>query len=125
MPDTVSSQILFDDKHKHIVKLLNASDGSGESAITKVDVSALAHPCDKVRLMNVWYTVSGMIAQLLWDADTDVPILNLQGDGHFCFEEFGGLPNNAGTGVTGDVKLTTVGASSGDSYSLILGFRKH
>lgn len=125
MPDVVSSQILVDDNQQHVVKLLSASDGTGESAVTKVDVSALVGAPSKIRLMEAWYSVSGMIAQILWDADTDVPILNFQGDGYMCFERFGGLKNNAGAGVTGDVKLTTVGHSSGDSYSLVLGFRKY
>ena len=29
-------------------------------------------------------------------------------------------PNNAGSGVTGDIDFTTVGHSSGDAYSIIL-----
>ena len=37
---------------------------------------------------------------------------------------FGGLPNNAGSGVTGDVQFTTVGHSSGDTYTIILYLRK-
>ena len=32
----------------------------------------------------------------------------------------GGVTNNAGSGKTGDVLLTTVGHSSGDSYSIVI-----
>jgi hypothetical protein len=30
------------------------------------------------------------------------------------------LPNNAGSGKTGDIQFTTIGASSGDTYTVIL-----
>jgi hypothetical protein len=33
---------------------------------------------------------------------------------------FGGIPNNAGTGVTGDVLFTTSDASAGDMYTIVL-----
>jgi len=39
--------------------------------------------------------------------------------------EFTGLKNNAGTGVTGDIMLTTVGHSSGDAYTVILKMTKN
>jgi predicted aconitase with swiveling domain len=43
-----------------------------------------------------------------------------------CFEEFGGLKNNAGAGVTGDVLATTEGWGSGTkSFTVILEFKKH
>ena len=31
-----------------------------------------------------------------------------------------GIPNNAGSGVNGDLLLTTVGHSSGDAYSIVI-----
>ena len=41
MADAVTSQTLFDgDKHV-VMKFTNISDGTGESAVKKVDVSAL------------------------------------------------------------------------------------
>jgi len=36
------------------------------------------------------------------------------------YDSFTGIPNNAGSGVTGDIDFTTVGHSSGDSYHIIL-----
>ena len=41
------------------------------------------------------------------------------------FQDFGGIPNNAGSGVTGDIDSTTVGHSSGDAYSIILVLNKN
>lgn len=124
MPDEVSSQTLVDGSRNVVMKFTNTSDGSGESAITKVDVSGLNGAPTKVKIERIHYDVAGMVVRLLWDADTDVTILDLQGDGCFDATGYGGLINNAGTGVTGDIKFTTVGASSGDSYSIILEMAK-
>ena len=41
MADTVTSQTIQDGERKAVLKFTNISDGSGESAVTKVDVSAL------------------------------------------------------------------------------------
>jgi hypothetical protein len=92
--------------------------------VLKVDVSALSGAPTSVSVVRVHYAVVGMVATLLWDANTDVRILDLAGNGTFDLEAFGGLPNNASTGVTGDILLTTTGHSSGDSYAIVLEMRK-
>lgn len=120
MADLVTSQTLIDGPRNVVMKFTNTSDGTGESAVLKVDVSTLSGAPARVTVKRVHYSVAGMVARLLWDATTDVTILDLQGDGHFDAECFGGLWNNAGTGITGDIMLTTVGHTAGDSYSIIL-----
>lgn len=120
MADLVTSQTLIDGPRNVVMKFTNTSDGTGESAVLKVDVSTLSGAPARVRIKRVHYSVAGMVARLIWDATTDVTILDLQGDGHFEAECFGGLYNNAGAGVTGDILLTTVGHTAGDSYSIIL-----
>jgi hypothetical protein len=42
MADAVTSQTIQDGEKRAILKFTNASDGTGESAVKKVDVSALA-----------------------------------------------------------------------------------
>jgi len=120
MADAVTSQTLLDGPRNVVMKFTNTSDGTGESAVTKVDVSELSGAPSRVKIKRVIFNVQGMVARLLWDADTDVTALDLSGDGEMCFEKIGGLPNNAGAGVTGDIKLTTIGHTSGDSYSIVL-----
>lgn len=124
MADAVSSQTLIDGAKNVVVKLTNTSDGTGESAVTKVDVSALSGAPAKVKINKIHYSVAGMVARLLWDATADVTIVDLQGDGCLDASCFGGLTNNAGAGVTGDIKLTTVGHTAADSYSIILEMAK-
>lgn len=126
MADAVTSQTIVDGRKNVVMKFTNISDGTGESAVTKVDVSALSGVPASVRIMKLHYVMIGMGARLLWDASADVLAFQLpvDGAGTFDFTPFGGIPNNAGSGVTGDIQLTTVSHSSGDSYSIILEMEK-
>ncbi len=65
-----------------------------------------------------------MVVTLLWGANTNVRIVDLRGDGHMNLSEFGGLKNNAGIGVTGNILLTTAGHVVNSSYTIILKMRK-
>lgn len=125
MADAVSSQLLADGLSQAVMKFINVSDGTGESAVLKVDVSALAanqtgQPCTGVTIRRIHASVNGMSVNILWDADTDVSAF-VVGQGIYSFDlSTSPLWNNAGTGKTGDVLFTTIGASSGDTYSIIL-----
>ena len=132
MADAVASQIIVDGPSFVAIKLTNISDGTGETAVTKVDVSALeadsrtGQSCTAVNKERIWWQCIGMKVRILFDADTDVMAIELgeNQSGNHDYSIFGGLTNNAGTGKTGDVKFTTVGASSGDTYTVILYLRK-
>ena len=132
MADAVASQIIVDGPSFVAIKLTNISDGTGESAVTKVDVSALEADsrtglsCTDVNIERIWWQCIGMKVRILFDADTDVMAIELgeNQSGNHDYSIFGGLTNNAGTGKTGDVNFTTVGASSGDTYTVILYLRK-
>ena len=131
MADAVTSQTIIDGPKTVVMKFTNVSDGSGESAVTKVDVSALnasayGDACTGVVIEKMWWQCIGMKVQILFDADTDVFCIELgeNQSGHHDYSSFGGLTNNAGTGVTGDILFTTVGHSSADTYTVILYLRK-
>lgn len=124
MADAVAVQTVIDGAKNTVVKLTNVSDGTGESAVLKVDVSTLLGAPSKVAIDKVQYDTAGMAVHLLWDATTDVSALILNGQGCMDFSEFGGLINNAGAGVTGDILLTTVGHTAGDTYTVILHLKK-
>ena len=36
------------------------------------------------------------------------------------YSSFSGIPNDSGSGKTGDIMFTTIGASNGDTYTVIL-----
>tara|TARA_R100000005_G_C4979589_1_gene189741 strand:+ start:36 stop:440 length:405 start_codon:yes stop_codon:yes gene_type:complete len=127
MADAVTSTTLLDSDRFAIIQLTNTSDGTGESAVKKVDVSALqansqGEACTGVRLAKIVYSTFGMSVKLLWDATTDTICwdLNENYTDSEDFTEFGGIRNTSGTGKTGDIMLTTTGHTSGDSYVIVL-----
>ena len=63
-----------------------------------------------------------MGVELLCDATANTLIIGLSPDsnGYHDYTPFTGIPNNAGSGVTGDILFTTIGASAGDTYTVIL-----
>lgn len=127
MADTVTSQTIQDGERKAVLKFTNISDGTGESAVTKVDVSAMTkntrgESCSEVAVAKIWWQCVGMGVELLNDASTDTLIIGLSPDsnGMHDYSSFSAIPNDAGSGKTGDIKFTTIGASSGDTYTVIL-----
>jgi hypothetical protein len=131
MADAVTSQTLSDGPKYAVIKFTNISDGTGESAVTKVDVSALASSadgdaCTGVVIERIWWQCIGMKVQILWDATSDQFCIELgeNQSGNHDYTIFGGLTNNAGTGKNGDIKFTTVGATAADTYTVILYLRK-
>ena len=127
MADAVTSQTIIDGERNCVMKFTNVSDGTGESAVAKVDVSALASnsagtACSEVRIMRVSHAIVGMSVQLFFNASTNVIAMELaeSSNGHMDFKSFGVMPNNAGSGKNGDILFTTKGHSSGDTYSIVL-----
>ena len=128
MADTVTSQTIADGDKLAILKFTNVSDGTGESAVKKVDVSALASnsqgaACTGVKVAKIWWACRGMGVNIEFDASTNVLITGLPADStgdEYYDEVFTGIPNNAGSCKTGDIDFTTVSASSGNTYSIIL-----
>ena len=132
MADAVTSQTIQDGFKNVVMKFTNISDGTGESAVAKDDVSALTagpngETCTGVTIEEIWWQCIGMKVSLFWDATSNVIIMQLgeNQSGHQDFRDFGGLTNNSGSGKTGDVLFTTVGHSSADTYSIILSMRKN
>ena len=127
MADAVASQTLLDGERLFIAKFTNISDGTGESAVVKIDVSTL-NPnafnlaCNGVKINKIWSTTHGMEVRILWDATTDVFAWQIPQNSNYLmdFSSFGGLQNNGGAGVTGDVLFTTSDASSGDMYTIVI-----
>jgi len=125
MADAVTSQLIVDGPRRAVMKFTNISDGTGESAVLKVDVSALAAGpngavCTGVKIRSVKYDIQGMKVNIMWDATTDVPALVLGGFGKQDFYKLGNIPNNAGTGKTGDINFSTIGAGANSTYTIEL-----
>ena len=136
MADAVTSQKLIDDDRILVYKFTNISDGSGEASVQKIDVSGLdtnnlGETCTRITLTQLWYDIGGLRVALEWDATSNVVCAILGGSaaagvvsGHFDFQKFGGVANNAGSGITGDLDLTTHGHTAHDHYTIVAEFIK-
>jgi len=130
MADTVATQILFQGDKVLVMKFTDASDGTGETAVKKVDVTTLAtyqgKACTAVQIDKVYALTHGMQVRLLWEATANGTIMTIPQNvmQTMDFDQFGGLDNNTTTGKTGNILFTTLDASSGDSYTIILVMRK-
>ena len=128
MADAVKTTTVIDGPKSAIIYCSNTSDGTGEAAVTKVDVSALVShqdgtACTGVRLKKVVFSNVGMGVKILWDATADVIAVELPADysDTLDYSDINGLPNNAASGgKTGDIQFTTIGHTSGDTYSVVL-----
>ena len=128
MADAVTTTTVNDGPKKAIIYCTNTSDGTGEAAVTKVDISELASlqagtACSGVRIEKIIFSTVGMGVKILWDATTDVIAAELPADysDTLDYSDMSGLPNVAASGgKTGDIQFTTIGHTSGDTYSVVL-----
>jgi len=132
MADAVASQTLLDGERVAIMKFTNASDGTGETNVVKVNPASLAASnaggaCDAVTITKVTALTHGMEVVLKWKASTPVIIETIPQNNSYTqdFTAIGGLINNASTGKDGAITFTTLDASSGDSYTVVLEMVKH
>ena len=132
MADAVASQTILDGERVAIMKFTNISDGTGESKVVKVNASALnpsasGGACDAVTITKIHASTHGMEVQIYWDATTDVFCWGVPQNSQYTWDwsQFGGLINNAGTGKNGNVLFSTVDASAGDFYTIVLEMTKH
>ena len=136
MADAVTSQTLADGDRIAVMKFTNLSDGTGESSVEKVDISALAansagETPARATIEQIWYDIGGMRVALEWNATTNVVAAVLGGSaaagnvsGHMDFRSFGGIKNTEASGVDGDIDLTTSGHTNLDHYTVVLQLRK-
>ena len=128
MADAVTATTVNDGPKEAIIYCTNTSDGTGEAAVTKVDLSALSSlqdgtACTGVRIQKIIFSTVGMGVKILWDATTDVIAAELPADysDTLDYSDMSGLPNVAASGGnTGDIQFTTIGHTSGDTYSVVL-----
>ena len=128
MADAVATQTIQDGPRIAVFRFTNVSDGTGESAVTKIDVSALTSDpmsgaaCSSVVIQKIYYSTIGMGVKIFFDASTDVLGWQLNADFSDTLDlsEFTGIPDTKASGTTGDVKFTTVGHSDGDVYNIVM-----
>lgn len=135
MADAVTSVVVSNSADDYLVHLTNLSDGTGESAVVKADISTLLAKDGAVPaaldILEVRWAIQGFTSvTLLWGTTSAVRALVLAGNGYDDFR--GDRLNAAENGLsdprtaTGerDILLTTAGAVSGATYDITLRLRK-
>jgi len=140
MADAVTTNVILDNATHYVAHFTNISDGTGESAVVKVDKSAIGAASDgaeagSLDIERVEWCCSGMQVRILWEHTTDDLAMVLDGNGSFDFtgrhvnvtgvNHLEGLKDPRSSGGTGDILFTTNGHTSGDTYSVTLWLRKN
>jgi hypothetical protein len=115
--------VLQEIKDSDFEYVLKVTTTGTNSAASLVDASAAegAATDPRLSLASVSWSVSST-TDILWDATTNVVALSVNGNGNYGHtHDMTSIPNNAGSGVTGDVLLSNAAASVG---YLVLKFRK-
>ena len=138
MADTVTSQTLRDTASHWAIKLLNSSDGTGETNVTKVTANNLVASSgdgssQRLTINKIfWSVASGTSATmsprvtLKWKgASSNTDIVTLTGSGYWDLTTSGQCPlvNNA-TNPNGDILLSTTGFTANAAYTVILEGKK-
>ena len=125
MAITVTTQTLVDGSTNIVVKCQLVSGAAADvTAQQLLDVSTFSAAPAKVKIMQIHGGGSDFDIDLHWDATTDVDIMTLPvGEFFYDFRSIGGLINNAGTGVTGDIMFTSRGAAADSECTIILYLR--
>jgi len=125
MADSVQTNVIFDGTRRKTIQIQNYSDGTGESAVVKVDASADAD-ADYYSIQEIQYDIGGFSNVVLYfDATTDDEAVTLPtGSGLKKFSRFGGLVDPKSTGYTGDILLTTNGAAANATYDIMIHLKK-
>ena len=112
---------ITDSDFEYYLKLTTTGTNSAASIL---DVSGAegAATDPRVSIVSCWWSVSSQ-TDILWDATSNVVALSLSGNGSYNAggQALPSIPNNAGTGVSGDVLITNGSASVG---TIIIKFKK-
>lgn len=134
MPDTVAVRTLKETPSRLVVQLTGVSDGTGESAVLKVDKSAFlatdgAEPASLDIERIDWVVAGYPHIQLLWDHTADDQAVVLPaGAAELHYNDTlpgdrGGPPTLAdprSAGGTGDILLTSPATATTGRYLIVL-----
>lgn len=128
MAITVTKQTIIDGARNLVVKIHLLGDSNEAAALLLINVSDYSAPTPgagaSVKVMRIVSSLDNFHCTLLWDADTDVSFADIPAGNHDQdFSKEGGLVNNAGAGITGDIMLTTNGIGA-EEATFVLHMKK-
>lgn len=125
MPNTLTVSYQFLGDIRAIYKFHIASDSTDDTGEDLIDITAqdsMGWTTCKVNWVKAWGTLG---VAVLWEATADKPLFSFGASGvaydvDMNFKYFGGLRNDAGTGVTGDLVYSTLDSSNLEEATIIM-----
>lgn len=133
MANVTSVQLLADDRNHAVFKLTCVSDGTAETRVKKIDVTALVgyQAGASIAVRRVAWSVGNDAGypELIWEgsnSSNDRTIFTMAGggEGDFDLSDVGSIKNNA-VSPTGHILLTTHGFAATSHYSILVELRKN
>ena len=123
MANTVTTTFPINSSYLFIAKIQIVGDGSGEiTAQTVIDPANFIGTVAKFDIETIDFEQNGFTSNLFWDATVPVLAVALPNyDGFINFKAAGqALHNDAGTGITGKLTITTKGLIAGSAATIII-----
>lgn len=139
MSNTITDTTLSQSKLQVTKYVTLASDGTNETSTVIYDSSVIATAvgdtdpltCTLLSMYASASTASTARIAILWDASTKVLAMDVPPGQSPTFVDFrrimpiGGLKNQGGSGITGDILITTTGLASGDKITLVFEVKRN
>ena len=112
---------IVDSDFEYVLKATTTGTNSAASLVDASDAEGAATD-PRLSIVSCWWSVASQ-TDILWDATSNVVALSLSGNGSYNAggQALPSIPNNAGSGVTGDILITNGSASVG---TIIIKFKK-
>lgn len=126
MADTVRTIVTHNVAPLYAINITNISDGTGESAVVKLDKSQLTgtkgNEPAALDILSCWGMASGCShVRLHWDhTSDDTALVMFNGAFFFDYGHVGGLKDPRTPGGTGDILLTTSAMVANGGYCIDL-----
>ncbi len=126
MSDTVLVNKLRDTKDSAAYLLCSSTDGTGESKVQKIDISAIVMAATKVKIRKLKWSIVDMAVTLFFDHSTDDTAIILTGNGELNGDEQAPILDPGSAGGTGDILLssTVTAATVGKGYTIYIEIEK-
>jgi hypothetical protein len=141
MANSIAEQKLIDSNKRALIKYVILSDGSQESNTRLVDASSLAFALNTtgvisqtdlksnyrttIKKIKAYSKTTGSI-RLKWEGDANSEIITFgSASVDLNFENDGAVISNPEANATGDILVSTLGMSAGDTVTIFLDLKKN
>lgn len=98
----------------------NASDGTGETLVTKITASGLSGAPTRLKITKIKWATSGLNVVVLFDGTSKSTGTILSGNGELSEKDGFVLQDPWVAGHNGNILFSTLGHTAGDGYTIYL-----